>query len=95
MSIIVEITGIVIERPSKAVTEIDGIDIDGKKIRLRAVEPLKQVFYVRNPETGKDLILEQIKIGEEQTDVFFVKNPDNPIENLLVQMEKKLTGEPP
>ena len=94
MPILSEITFINIIQPN-LVTEIHGPDIDtGKEIRLRAEEPQNQVYYVREPNTGENVIIQKIKAGSNNTDCFFAEDKTDPTKNLLVEMEKNLTGEP-
>jgi len=94
MPILSEITFIHIIQPN-LVTEIHGTDIDtGKEIRLRAEEPQNQVYYVREPNTNENIIIQKIKAGPNNTDYFFAEDKTDPTKNLLVEMEKNLIGEP-
>jgi len=77
------------------VDEIHGPDIGtGKEIQLRATEPQSQVYYIRNPDTNDNVIIQKIQQGPNSTDCFFAEDTTDPTNNLLIEMERRLTGEP-
>ena len=95
MATLSDITFISIERPSNAVTEIHGYDIDTKRqIKLKAAKSQDEVYYIIDPKTKEKIIIQTVKVEPNKIDSLFVYDKDNPTQNLLIEMEKRLTGEP-
>jgi len=95
MPIIKEISGISIENKF-IVSEIRGIDVDtGNEVLLRANEGLSSVYYLYEPNSRKNLIIMLVQLGENKTPSLFVEDPQSPDNNLLIVMERRLTGGEP